>query len=270
MPSSYWQEKVCLVTGGSQGLGLALATAWARHGARVVIAARDRELLDLAAEKLRNFSTEVLPIVADVTCQDDVDRLLATVAQRYGKLDLLCNCAGRSMRKRILETTVDDFQQLLNVNLLATVRTTLAASELLLASGGHVVNIGSLTSKVAPRFMGAYPASKFAVAAYSQQLRLELGPRGLHVLLVCPGPIAREEQAARYAAESQNLPPEAALPGAGAKLTSIDPDQLAEKILIACERRRAELIVPAKARLLFALSQISPRLGDWLLRQSTS
>ena len=58
---------------------------------------------------------------------------------------------------------------------------------------GHVVNLGSLAAKTAARWMGAYPATKFALAAYTQQLRLELGPEGLHVLLVCPGPVARKD-----------------------------------------------------------------------------
>jgi short-subunit dehydrogenase len=139
----------------------------------------------------------------------------------------------------------------------------------LLASGGHMVNIGSLAAKSASRFMGPYAASKFAVAAYSQQLRLELGERGLHVLLVCPGPIASSEPRAHSAAELAALPESARRPGAGVKVRPIDPDLLAGRILRACERRDPELIVPGKARLLFALSQLSPRLGDWLVRRFT-
>jgi NAD(P)-dependent dehydrogenase (short-subunit alcohol dehydrogenase family) len=285
--NSYWQNKVCLITGGSSGLGQALAAAWSRQGARVIITARRQEPLEQVASRLNAKGGQVVPMVADGTWQEDVHKLLESIADRYGQLDLLCNCAGRSTRSPILETSADDFQQLLEVNLLATVRTTRAAAKLLLASGGHVVNIGSLASKVAPRYMGAYPAAKFAVAAYSQQLRLELGPQGLHVLLVCPGPIARSPSVdssgaestgpgnansanpSRYASPSTNLPDQAHRPGGGAKVKLIDPDWLAEKILIASQRRRSELVVPAKARLLFTLSQISPRLGDWLLLRAT-
>jgi len=271
---AYWQEKVCLVTGGSSGLGLALASAWTRYGARVIITGRRRDRLEQAAARLRETGGDVYPVVADGTRPEDVNRLLETVADRYGQLDLLCNCAGRSSRGAILDTQADDFQQLLDVNLLATVRTTRAVAQLLLAGGGHLVNIGSLASKVAPRYMGAYPAAKFAVAAYTQQLRLELGPQGLHVLLVCPGPIARSQRedstsATRYAKQAQNLPPKAVQPGGGAKVKNLDPDWLAKKILEACRRRRCELVVPAKTRLLFALAQISPRLGDWLLLRAT-
>jgi short-subunit dehydrogenase len=182
----------------------------------------------------------------------------------------LCNNAGLSARSAALDTTPEGFQSLLDVNFIATVRTTRAFASSLIMQRGHLVNIGSLASKVAPRFMGGYPASKHAVAAYSQQLRLELGPEGLHVLLVCPGPIRRSGAGSRYAKQSEDLPEEARQPGAGAKLRGIDPGWLAEKILVACERRKLELVAPGKVRLLLALSQLTPRLGDWLLRKATS
>src|SRR6185295_17228546 len=128
---------------------------------------------------------------------------------------------------------------------------------------------GSLASKSASRYVGAYPATKFALAAYSQQLRLELEPRGLHVLLVCPGPIARDEPGQDYGARTSGLPASAKQPGAGVKVSLIDPDRLAGRIFRACRKRQPELIVPGRARLLFALSQLSPRLGDWIVRRMT-
>ena len=129
--------------------------------------------------------------------------------------------------------------------------------------------MGSLAAKTAAPYLGAYPASKFAVAAYSQQLRLELGPRGLHVLLVCPGPIARDDAGVRYDAQSDKLPASARQPGGGAKLRAIDPAWLAQKTLSACERRKPELVVPGKARLLFAISALWPGLGDKIVRRKT-
>jgi short-subunit dehydrogenase len=122
--------------------------------------------------------------------------------------------------------------------------------------------------------LGAYPASKHPLAALAQQLRIECEPSGLHTLLVCPGPIAREEThaagGARYAAQAPEVPAAAHQPGGGAKMRAIDPHWLAGKILRACEERRAELVVPPRARLLFVLTQLSARLGDWLLKRMTS
>ncbi|NOY30319.1 MAG: SDR family NAD(P)-dependent oxidoreductase [Planctomycetes bacterium] len=270
MKSNYWHNRVCVVTGASAGLGLAIAKMFAARGARVVINARREEPLSRAAEILRAGGAEILPIVGDVTQQADVDRLAQTVKEQFGRVDLLCNCAGRSARQAVLDTTAEDFQDLLDVNFLATVRTVRAFAEMLLEQRGSIVNVGSLASKVAPRLMGGYPASKHALAAYSQQLRMEHGPAGLHVLLVCPGPICRDDSAPRYEQQAAGLPAVASRPGAGAKLRGLDPEWLAGKILTACERRKLELIVPSKVRVLMALSQLSPRLGDWLLRRATS
>jgi short-subunit dehydrogenase len=107
------------------------------------------------------------------------------------------------------------------------------------------------------------------VAAYSQQLRLELGSEGLHVLLVCPGPIAREDERLYPLEGLEDLPDSARRPGAGVKVSAIDPKRLSRAILRACERRQAELVMPGKARLLFAISQLWPSLGDWLVMKKT-
>lgn len=270
MSNSYWQDKVCLVTGGSSGLGLSIARALAEERAKVILVARNKDRLESAAADLRTSGAAVTAIAADLAWQEDVDRLAATIVADFGRLDFVCNCAGRSGRGAVLDTTPEDFQQLLDVNLMSTVRTTRALAPLLLASRGHLVNVGSLASKVAPRYLGAYPASKFAVAAYTQQLRLELGPQGLHVMLACPGPIARDDSTPRYAADSPAVPAAAQAPGGGAKLRALDPQRVAMAILNACERRQPELVMPAKARWLFILSALSARWGDWLLGRSTT
>jgi short-subunit dehydrogenase len=264
---SYWKNKAAIVTGGSSGLGLAIARVLVERGARVTIAARNVEKLHTAAAELENAGGQVLAVPTDITRDDDVDRLLAQTTQRFGRLDLLVNCAGASARGALVETGADEFAKLMDLNLVALVRCTKAALPFLLASKGQVVNIGSLASKSAGPYLGAYPATKFAVAAYTQQLRLELGPKGLHVLLVCPGPIQRDEVRDYGASTMQSLPASAAKPGGGVKVSRIDPTWLAGRILLACERRQPELIVPAKARLLFTLAALSPRLGDWLVRK---
>ena len=269
---SYWQNKVVLVTGGSSGLGLAIAEAFARAGATLVVAARNEQPLEAAAARLRNSGAKVLALPVDVTRDHDAQRMIAQAVEHFGRLDVLVNNVGRSARGAVLETTPEDFQASLELNLLATVRCTRAAAPHLLEARGHLVNIGSLASKVASRYMAAYPAGKFALAAYTGQLRMELGPQGLHVMLVCPGPIARDEApqvSSRYADQAADLPEAARQPGAGVKLNALDPAKLAQQIVRACERRKPELVVPARAKLLFALAQISPSLGDWLVRKMT-
>jgi short-subunit dehydrogenase len=266
---TYWQNKTCLVTGASSGLGLAIARTLAHSGATVLMNARSVGTLQTAVEILQVKGPHAHALPGDVTSQADVDAIAQQVSEQFGGIDFLCNCAGQSSRKAVLDTTPEDFQQALDVNFLSIVRMTRAFAPQLIERRGHVVNIGSLASKVAPRFYGGYPASKFAVAAYSQQLRLEHADQGLHVLLVCPGPIARDDNQPRYAID-EKIPESARKPGGGANLKALDPTQLAEKILTACEARQSELIIPAKVRLLVAIGALSPKLGDWLLKKSTS
>lgn len=270
----YWDGKVVVVTGASSGLGRALASVFAGMGATVVLAARTAERLAEAAAEICAAGGRAVDVPADVRVDESVVALFDEVRRRFGRLDVLVNNAGRSMRRAIQETTPEDFRELLDLNLLGVVRCTRAALPMLLESRGHLVNIGSLAGKAAARYIGAYPASKFAVTAYTQQLRLELGPLGLHVLLVCPGPIAREQQR-DYADPTsggddlERLPPSARLPGAGTKARPVAPDRLAAAIVRACERRQCELIWPPIARWLFAVQQLSPWLGDWLIRRFT-
>jgi NAD(P)-dependent dehydrogenase (short-subunit alcohol dehydrogenase family) len=265
----YWTDKVAIITGGSSGLGRTIARSYAQAGARIVIAARGAEALQKTADELRAAGHDCLAVTADVTRQEDVDTLVSRSIAQYGGLDVLVNNAGRSARRAVLDTTPDEFRELMELNLISVVRLTRAAAPYLLKRHGHLVNIGSLSGKIATRYMGAYPATKFALAAYTQQLRLELGPQGLHVLLVSPGPIARDEPRERAADELAGLPPSAAKPGAGAKTRPIRPERLATAILAACEKRRRELIVPSAARWLAATGQLSPALGDFLINKAT-
>lgn len=271
----YWQGKVVVITGGSRGFGKALATAFAIAGAHCVLASRDPETLARTCDELAEHPGDAIAVPTDLTDDDSVANLFAEVEQRYGRLNALINVAGVSARGTVLDTSVDDFLCSFDLNVLSVVRATQQAAALLRQSEGHLVNIGSLASKSASKWIGPYATSKFALAGLTHQLRLELEPDGIHVLLVCPGPIARDgaaqqESQPRYADQTEKLPEEAKLPGAGVKVKTIDPAWLAGRILEACERRQGEIVVPSTARLLFALSQLSPAWGDWLLKKFTS
>jgi len=267
---SYWSDKVVLITGASSGLGLHLARAWFQAGARVVLVARDAERLRAAANSLSPDSERCLAIPCDVTQDEAVKKLIEQVQSRYGRLDVLVNCAGASTRGKIAETKLAEFQWNWDLNVLAMVRCIQATLPMLTATRGHIVNIGSLAGKVGARYVGPYSATKHAVTGLSQQLRLELEPAGVHVLHVCPGPIRDERTASRYDSETmEKLPAAAHQPGAGAKIRGIDPVWLAKKIVTATERRKRELIVPWKANILLLAGVISTRLGDWLLKKMT-
>lgn len=265
----YWQGKVVLITGGGAGLGARLATHFARAGAQLFLADISPDALQNTQDALVPISSSVAGQVTDITHPESVARLFETLDARFGRLDALVNCAGRSGRGAVLDTEPDQFQAFLDLNFFGTVRCTREAAPRLLRTHGHLVNIGSLAAKMASRGLSAYPVSKFAVAAYTQQLRLELGPQGLHVLLVCPGPIARPDAGRRYDDQAAHLDAAVRRPGGGVRLKGLDPDMLARRILRACERRQPELVIPAKARLLAAILQLWPSLGDRIIRRMT-
>lgn len=269
---AYWHGKRALVTGGSAGLGLHLAKALVGVGASVAILGRSQARLEEAADMLRGLGGNVLTLAADIAEGGATSRAVEQAVDHFGGLDFACACAGLSMRGAVVDTPREQFQRLLEINFLAAVDLAHAAGPHLEAAnddgkGGHLVLIGSLASKTAAPLLGAYPASKFPVAALAQQLRLERGPAGLHTLLVCPGPIQRDDAGSRYADQAGDLPESAQKPGGGADVKAINPADLAARILAACQARRSEIVAPRKARLLFALSQLSPSLGDWLLRR---
>jgi len=267
---TYWKDKVALVTGASQGFGKVLAQQLIQQKCHVVLAARDEHKLSATASELDADGTHTYCVPTDVTNDDHVLQLLESVQQKYGRLDALFNIAGISSRGLVCETSIDEFLCSYDLNVLSAVRCVQAARPLLEASQGHIVNMGSLASKSASKFIGPYAASKFALAGINHQLRLELADVGIHVMLVCPGPIAREDAGTRYAQQASDLPDSAAKPGAGVKVKAIPPHDLAAMVLKGCEKRQTEIVIPGKARLLFAISQLSGAWGDWVLRRFTS
>lgn len=264
-----WNQKVVVVTGGSSGLGREIAHAMGEKGARVIIAALEPEIVQAVESEMKAQGLDCLGVPCNVTKDEDVERLKQIVLDKYGKLDILVNAAGRTDRGKMIDWTADKFERVMQLNFFALVRVTHAFLPALLESRGRIVNIGSLASKSASCWTGAYPTSKHAVAAYSQQLRLELGDKGLKVLLVCPGPIARDTERLYPLEGLEDLPESARRPGAGVKVKKIPPQKLVKKILEYSEKGLPELIMPWKARILFAILQLAPRWGDWLIKKNT-
>lgn len=266
--STYWRGKRVLVAGASRGFGQALAAEVAAAGARLVVCGRDQERIDAAAGALgRASESTVHSFAADLTRAPDVSALFEFAIDQLGGLDAVFCCVGASSRGRVGDVSPEAFQAAWELNFLTAVRCVQASTESLLESRGHLVLIASLAAKLGAPYMGAYPAAKAPLAVYAQQLRMELGPEGLHVLLVCPGPIAGATAAEeRY--RGAEVPAEARRAGGGAAIHALDPQKLARQVLAACERRRQEIVKPGKVRLLTAVSAMFPALGDWILRRN--
>lgn len=258
-----WDQKVVAITGGSAGLGQVIARQFAQRGARVALLARNPQRLNEAAGQFA--ASSVLAVPGDVADPETARRSIEQVTDRFGRLDVLVNNVGKSGRIELFRTTLDQYRDFMEVNLHTAINCTHAAIDALQKTSGHVVNIGSLSSKTAWPFMAPYTTSKFALAAFNHHLRLE-GPANVHYMLVCPGPIKRVDAGVRYDEQAQGLPDAARRPAAGARVRGVDPARLAARIIRGCEKRKAELM-PLKARLIYVALASSPRLGDWLLRR---
>jgi NAD(P)-dependent dehydrogenase (short-subunit alcohol dehydrogenase family) len=271
-----WRDRRVIVAGGTAGFGLVLARHLALAGARVLVVGRSSEGVRRALEHCERRGADVRGVAADLGRAGEGGRVVGEGLRILGGLDDLFFCVGRSGRARILATGPAALQESLDANLLSAVEITQAAADDVVASRGHLVFVGSLAGKIVMPFMGPYSVGKAALAAYVDAVRVELAPHGVHVLLVSPGPIRRDtddpnaaEASGRYADEAAaaGLPPEALAPGGTTSLAPLDPDELAGRVLAACRRRTAELVVPRVPGLLAGLIEWFPDAGRAFLNR---
>ena len=263
-----WKNKVVVATGGSEGLGKTIGFEFAARGATTVLLARNEAKLTAALESANSSGLDIDYVVADVTQDSEVESALKQIIQKHQRIDVWINNVGKSTRIRFEECDVEEYKSLIEINFYSAVRCTLAVLDHLKSSSGQVVNIGSLASKTGWPNVAPYSASKHALSAFCHQMRLE-GPANVNCLHVCTGPIQRADAGARYQEQAATMDGAAGQPGAGVKLKGIEPQWLAGKIIRCCEKRKSELVVPGYSRILFAISQLSPSLGDFLLRRSS-
>jgi len=191
---------VALVTGASSGIGEATARMLAGRGATVAMAARRTDRLESLGAEIAEAGGTALPVELDVSDRDAAEAAVARTVEELGRLDVLVNNAGVMLLGPMLDAPVEEWQQMVEVNLLGLMYMTKAAVPYLLeAAGGDrgvadVVNISSVAGRIARRNSGVYNATKFGVGAFSESLRQEVTSRHLRVALVEPGAVATELQ----------------------------------------------------------------------------
>lgn len=264
---------VAVVTGGSAGLGLAIAQALLAARYQVIIVGRDADRLAQAAGQLAPLAgtspLRLQTLLADVTDRQAVEAGFSQVAADFGRLDVLVNCVGQSDRGRVDSLTRERLIALLDANVTSALHCAQAALPLLKQSRGSVVNVGSLAAKVGARYLGGYCAAKHALAGLTQQMRLEWREYGVHVGLVNPGPIQRADAGQRYAQQGGDAPAAAQQPGGGARLRGLPAAVVAQSVLRCIARRQPDVILPRHVRLLVAIGHAWPWLGDELLCRFT-
>ncbi len=253
---SHFHDQVVIVTGASSGIGKETALAFGRAGARVVIVARRGEVLrQIAAE---NPQLRLLPIPADITDSAAINGVIETALCEFGRIDILVNNAGIGLRATVAETKIEDARRLMEINFFALLQFTQAVLPVMRQQErGQIVNVSSILGVIATKQHSIYSASKFAVRAFSDSLRLEEKRHGIAVVSILPGytetPFFKNQ--IHYGELGRR-----ALPFPGQS-----PAHVAKVILRACRHRRREVTLTAICNAGHWAKRFFPGFVDWCL-----
>lgn len=257
--------KVCVITGGSRGLGLVLARELLRRGARVAICAREKDELQRARIELDGLG-EVFASACDLTSRSDILCFLTEVRDELGPIDVLVNNAGVITVGPAELMTIDDYDEALRTHLWAPLHAmTAVIPEMRQRRAGRIVNIASAGGKVAVPHLAPYSASKFALVGLSESMRAELAADGVYVTTACPGLMRtgsprnatfRGNHRAEYAwfDIADSLP-----------ILSTSAEHAARQILDACEHGDPEIVTSLPAKLAVLAHGLVPGVVQELL-----
>ena len=254
--------RTVVITGGSRGLGLALAWRFGREGARLVLLARSREALDLAAEQLRGDGISVQTIACDVRNRDDVRDTIDFIVADQGQIDVLVNNAGIIQVAPFLNAQVRDFEDSLNTHFWGPYFLIDACLPHLRKTQGRVVNISSIGGRMGVPHLAPYCVGKFALAGFSDTLHAELAPLGVSVTTVTPYLMrtgshrnvlvrGQQQKEATWFALSSATP-----------LTAISAEHAARQIVEATRRRRARIAPGWPSRIAEIGQALAPELAS--------
>jgi short-subunit dehydrogenase len=261
-----FRGKVALITGGSRGLGLAMAREFARQGANLMLCARDLEELYAAKKSLDDLPVEVATMVCNVTEQSEVSQLVEATLRTFGRIDILVNNAGQIQVGPLDSMTIEDFENAMNVMFWGPVYTTLAALPRMREQrSGRIVNITSVGAKVSVPHLLPYSCAKFAAAAFSEGMRAELQGSGVKVVTIAPGLMRTGSHLNALFKGSKNGEAAWFSLGASTPGISMSAEQAATEIVDATACGRAERILGTPANLLAHFHGLFPGLTSDLL-----
>jgi uncharacterized protein len=253
------QDKHVVVTGASRGIGEALATRFARHGARVSLVARTKSALDSLAEQLRGQA-----FACDLSRKDQIAGLIARIEEKSGPIDVLVNNAGLDASKRLEDSTAEEVEQVLYVNLIAPAELCRQVLPGMLArERGHIVNISSLAGIVPFPGFATYGSSKAGLSHFTSCLQGDLTGTGVNTTLVELGPVPTE----MYASVKQHPPTEAAFNRAKRLLLvrEVSREEVADRVIVAVQMNERRVCLPTRGIPFTALTDLPRKIIQWLI-----
>ncbi|MEM9327961.1 MAG: SDR family oxidoreductase [Bacteroidota bacterium] len=246
--------QVAIVTGAAHGVGLSISKMLLDRGVKVVMIDRDREALaaletDLQSEK------GVSAYRCDITNEESIASARKSIAERYEAVHLLINSAGVSADSQFVDHSLEDFRWVLDTNLMGTVNMCKYFLPMLLAAGGHIVNVGSAAALFGFPGKTAYCASKFAITGFSQSLRIELHREGVGVTVAYLGPVNTEMiSRSRVEDDEKKKKMQDYLHKKG-----MEPDQVALQILHGIEGNRSRIFISSQSKQLAWFGRWMPK-----------
>jgi short-subunit dehydrogenase len=254
------RDQVIVITGASSGIGLTTAEMAAEQGARVVLNARNEPDLRRVSDRIRARGGEATYFAGDVADPDAMDQLAATAIREFGSFDTWVNDAGISVYGRLTDVPLADKRRLFDVNFWGVVHGCRTAVRYLRHRGGAIINIGSEVSDRAIPVQGVYSASKHAVKAYTDALRMELEEQGLPIAVTLVKPGATNtmfiDHARTYMAHDPELPS-----------PLYAPEEVAHAILRCAERPTRDVTVGGMTKINVMMGTLAPRTTDYYMEK---
>ena len=254
------KNKLVIVTGASSGIGRACAEKFAQEGANLVLAARSADKLSEVAENIARYGVQVLSVVTDVSKEEDCKNLVEKALIKFGKIDVLVNNAGISMRAVFADLDVSVLKKVMDVNFWGTVYCTRYALASLLENKGSVVGVSSIAGYKGLPGRTGYSSSKFAMHGFLEALRIENIKKGLHVLIACPGFTASNIRNTALAADGSS---QGETPRDEQKM--MQPEEVAMRIVSAVNYRKDRLTLTFSGKLTVLLNKFFPKWVDKLV-----
>lgn len=254
------KDKVVIITGGSSGIGKALAEEFGKRGSRILITGRDNSTLEEAVAELRKKGIEVHGFQADVSVEESNRKMAEFAVQQYGKIDILINNAGISMRALFGDVKLDVVKKVMDINFYGTLYATHYCLPEIMKNHGSVIGISSIAGYRGLPGRTGYSASKFALNGFLEVLRTELLKKEVHVLTACPGFTASN---IRVRSLTRDGTPQKTSPrNEKAMMTA---EEVARRIYSATLKRKRTLILTRQGKLVVWLNKWLPGLADKLV-----